>query len=97
MHGGSKPASERGLHKVDAGKRESNIWPFLGEMQISLYLSEKLNHIHTMRMHILKRRSKNIFILNQKEKCTRVPMSTMYLNIHIVMFIYYQKQVTYGY
>ncbi|YP_002149735.1 RNA polymerase beta'' subunit (chloroplast) [Cicer arietinum] len=45
----------------------------------------------------LKKRFENIFILTQKGKCIGVPMCTMHPNFCIVMYIFYQKQVIYGY
>ncbi|KAF3776509.1 DNA-directed RNA polymerase subunit beta'' [Nymphaea thermarum] len=43
-----------------------------------------------------KERVQNIFILTQREKCIGVPMCTMHLNIHTVMFISYPKQIICG-
>ncbi|KAJ6795303.1 RNA polymerase beta'' chain [Iris pallida] len=52
--------------------------------------------VGTSTFHLKGRVQKHIYS-DQRTKCTGVPMSTMHLNIHMVMFIYYQKQAIYGY
>ncbi|KAH0851884.1 hypothetical protein HID58_094410, partial [Brassica napus] len=46
---------------------------------------------------LYKRGLENIFILTPRAKCIGVLMYPMHPNLHIVMSIFYQKQVIYGY
>ena len=48
-------------------------------------------------LRIWKKEFENIFILTHREKCIRISMCTMHVNLNIVIYISYQRQANYGY